>query len=58
MQSMPRKPDQKPKKSSDPEEYKRFLQAAREVEAEQDSEAFDRAFKKIAKAKPENPKRQ
>jgi hypothetical protein len=53
---MARKSDQKPRKSSDPEEYQRFLQAAREVEAEQDSEAFDRAFKRVVKPSTPRPK--
>jgi hypothetical protein len=45
---MPRKPNPKP---DDPAQSKRFEQAAREVEVEQDSEAFDRAFKKVALSK-------
>lgn len=43
---MPRK--QKP---DDPEEYKRFLETAKEVEAETDPKAFDKAFKKIVPTK-------
>ena len=46
---MPRKPTPKP---DDPEEYKRFLETAEEVEAEKDPEAFNRAFKAITKTKP------
>jgi hypothetical protein len=43
---MPQKP--KPSaKPDDPAEYKRFLETAKEVEAETDSEAFDKAFKKV-----------
>lgn len=52
---MPRKPAPKP---DDPAQSKRFEQAAREVEAEQDLEAFDRAFKKVALSKrTEKPSR-
>ena len=40
---MPRKPAPKP---DDPEEYKRFLETAKEVEAETDPKVFDKAFKK------------
>lgn len=49
-----RKPALKPK-TRDPEEYKRFLETAREVVAEEDPKAFDRAFKKVAsRKKPES----
>jgi len=49
---MPRKPKPKP---DDPAEYKRFLETAKEVEAETDPKAFDKAFKRIAK--PRSPKK-
>ena len=54
---MPRKPAAKPllPKPDDPEEYKRFLETAEEVEADKDPKSFDRAFEKIAKAKPQSP---
>jgi hypothetical protein len=43
---MPRKP--KPDaKARDPEEYNRFLETAREAEADEDPKSFDRAFKKV-----------
>lgn len=45
---MPRKP--KPK-ADDPDEYKRFVEAAKQLEADQDSKAFEKAFDKIAKPK-------
>lgn len=48
---MPHRPAPKPKKSSDPEEYKRFLETARKVGAAEDPKAFDRAFKRIASKK-------
>lgn len=48
---MPRKP--KPK-SDDPDEYKRFLETAKAVEAGKDPKAFDRAFKKLI-IKPKRP---
>ena len=35
-------------KPDDPEEYKRFLETAREVGASDDPKDFDRALKKIA----------
>ena len=41
---MPRKP--KPK-NDDPEEYKRFLETAEQVEADEDPKTFERALKKI-----------
>lgn len=47
---MPRKPTPKP---DDPEEYKRFLETAREVEADENPKAFDRAFKKVVPKKAE-----
>ena len=41
---MPRKPKPKP---DDSEEYKRFLETAKAVEADEGVEAFERAFAKI-----------
>ncbi len=49
--AMPRKQAPKPDKDRDPEEYKRFLETAKEVEADEDPKAFDRAFKKIVAPK-------
>ena len=40
---------------SDPEEYKRFLDMAKQVEASEDPKAFDKAFGKVAKAKAKSP---
>lgn len=56
------KPIPKPDKNRDPEEYKRFLETAKELGADQSPEAFDKAFKRIAiqakAAKPvQKPKR-
>ena len=48
MRPMPRKP--KPTRD-DPEQYKRFLETAKKVEADKNPEAFERAFKKVVKAK-------
>ena len=45
-------PKQKP---DDPEQYKRFLEAARKAEAADSEEAADKAFKKVAKA--QSPKK-
>lgn len=44
----------KPKRStkaSDPEEYKRFLEAAKKAEASDDPKDFDRAFKNVLRPK-------
>ena len=38
-------------------EYKRFLETARQVEAEETPEAFDRAFGRVAKPKSQLPKK-
>lgn len=35
------------KRADDPEEYKRFLETAREVGASTDPKDFDRVFKKV-----------
>ena len=35
----------------DPEQYKRFVETAKEVEADSDPQAFDRAFKRMVKEK-------
>ena len=43
---MPRKPP-RPRKTSDPEQLKRFINMAREVEVDERPEAFDRAFNKV-----------
>jgi hypothetical protein len=49
-----RKTAQKPpsRKIEDKEQYERFREFAREVEADESVEAFDRAFKKIVPPKP------
>ena len=36
-------------KIDDPDQYNRFLEAAEEVEADDDIQVFDRVFKRIAK---------
>lgn len=43
---MPRKPNPPP---DDPEQSKRFIEAAREAEVDEDPKAFERALKKVAK---------
>ena len=45
---MPRKPNPP---RDDPEQSKRFIEIAREAEADSSKEEFDRAFKKVAKRK-------
>jgi hypothetical protein len=51
----PREPATSPKprkrKSDDLAQYERFREFAREVEADDDSEAFDRQFRKIVPPK-------
>ena len=51
----PMKPVSAPKtrkrKADDPAQYERFREFAREVEADDDAEAFDRTFKKILRPK-------
>ncbi len=39
-------------KADDPEQYERFREFAREVEADDDPEAFDRKFRKIVPPRP------
>jgi hypothetical protein len=46
---MPSKPTPKP---DDPAQHKRFLEAAREAEADESEEGADRAFKKIISKRP------
>lgn len=49
---MPRKSEPQ---QDDPEEYKRFLETAKTVEAETDPKAFERAFKNITtRARPQD----
>lgn len=43
---MPRKPEPKP---DDPDQSKRFIDAAREVEADETEEGAEKIFKKIVK---------
>ena len=49
---MTRKATRKRPKHDDPEEYKRFLETARKVEASDDPGDFDRAFKKVTEKRP------
>lgn len=46
----PRKPQSK-RVESDPEEYQRFLEMAKAVEASDDSKDFDSAFKRVVAVK-------
>jgi hypothetical protein len=59
MPAMPRKPP-RPRKTSDPEQLKRFIDMAREVGVDESPAAFDRAFAKVVgsakkKAPPAKP---
>jgi len=45
---MPKKTKPRPKRD-DPEEYKRFLETARKLGADESPEAMERAFKKVIK---------
>lgn len=47
---MPQKPTRKP---DDPEQSKRFVEAAKEAEADETETGAERAFSRIAKAKPQ-----
>jgi hypothetical protein len=48
---MEQKPKQKSVKPDDPEQSKRFIEAARKAEANETEAGADRAFKKIASSK-------
>jgi hypothetical protein len=50
-------PKPKPTTGRDPEEYKRFLETARQVGADKSPAAFDRAFKRIVKPQSEKPRK-
>lgn len=52
---MPRKLPPKPK-NDDVEEYKRFLESAKKVEASEDPKAFERAFSNIVGRKKDPPR--
>jgi hypothetical protein len=42
----------KPKpKPDDPKQSKRFIEAAKEIEADEDPKAFERVFKRVARTK-------
>jgi hypothetical protein len=46
--------DRKPK-PDDPEQSKRFIETAKEVGADDDAKALDRAFKKVASLPKQTP---
>ena len=46
---MARKSPSKPKKTSDPEQYKRFREMGEEIGASKDPKDFEKAFKKVTK---------
>lgn len=49
MPSKSKPPAREARKPDDPAQYKRFLEATREAEADDTEEAADKAFKKVAK---------
>jgi len=49
---MSKKPERKP---DDPEQYKRFLEAAKEAGADETEKGADKAFNKVASPKPKKP---
>jgi hypothetical protein len=51
---MPRKPKPPP---DDPEQFKRFIDMAREVGADESPDALDRAFRKVVPVSATKPKR-
>jgi len=55
---MPRKPP-RPRQTTDPEQHKRFIATAREVEVDESPDAMDRAFKRVVppRRKPEAAKK-
>jgi hypothetical protein len=44
-------PKQQDPKQDDPEQSKRFIGAARQIEADESGEAFDRTFRKMVRPK-------
>lgn len=51
--NMPRKPKSRP---DDPEQFKRFIDMAHEVEADESPDAVDRAFDKVIRKPRRNEK--
>jgi hypothetical protein len=45
-------PKTRKRKADDPAQYERFREFAREIEADDDPDAFDRQFRKIVVRKP------
>jgi hypothetical protein len=53
---MPRKPKPDPRhKPDDEEQSKRFIDTAKELEADKNPKAFERALESIKEKKPEKP---
>jgi hypothetical protein len=42
-------------KEDNPEQSKRFMETAKELEADERLEAFEKAFKKVTKSQPKEP---
>lgn len=51
---MTTKKQPKPESQDDPEQYKRFLEAAKEAEADETAKGADKAFRSVVK--PRKPK--
>lgn len=47
MTAKPKRPRRQPPHHADPDEYARFLEAAKQAEASDDPKDFDRAFEKV-----------
>jgi hypothetical protein len=51
-QIMPNRRPQRPQQERDPEQSKRFIEAARELECDEDEDAFKARVKRLAEIKP------
>lgn len=59
---MPKKPDKTPsepakprKRKTDPKQFERFVEAAKKIGVDEDPEALDRAFDKVAPTRKPSP---
>jgi hypothetical protein len=49
---MPTQKPKVPKEADDKDQSERFIKASREVETDEDPEAFEKAFRAVSKARP------